>query len=80
MYLANRAYSRFLELVGTCNNPVVLTAAMGKQEVDLVFLDIQMPIINGIDFLRMTSKLPTVIITTAYPSYALEGFQLDVLD
>ena len=70
----------FLELVGTCNNPVELTAAMGKQEVDLVFLDIQMPIINGIDFLRMTSKLPAVIITTAYPSYALEGFQLDVLD
>jgi DNA-binding LytR/AlgR family response regulator len=70
----------FLELAGTCNNPVELTAAMGEQEVDLIFLDIQMPIINGIDFLRMTSKLPMVIITTAYPSYALEGFQLDVLD
>jgi DNA-binding LytR/AlgR family response regulator len=70
----------FLELAGTCNNPVELTAAMGEQEVDLIFLDIQMPIINGIDFLRMTSKLPIVIITTAYPSYALEGFQLDVLD
>lgn len=70
----------FLELAGTCNNPVELTATMGKQEVELIFLDIQMPIINGIDFLRMTSKLPIVIITTAYPSYALEGFQLDVLD
>jgi len=70
----------FLELGGTCNNPVELTATMGQQEVDLIFLDIQMPIINGIDFLRMTSKLPIVIITTAYPSYALEGFQLDVLD
>ena len=70
----------FLELAGTCNNPVELTTAMGEQQVDLIFLDIQMPIINGIDFLRMTSKLPMVIITTAYPSYALEGFQLDVLD
>jgi DNA-binding LytR/AlgR family response regulator len=70
----------FLQLAGTCNNPVELTATMGQQEVDLIFLDIQMPIINGIDFLRMTSKLPIVIITTAYPSYALEGFQLDVLD
>lgn len=70
----------FLKLTGTCGNPVELTAAMGKQEVDLVFLDIQMPVINGIDFLKMTSRLPIVIITTAYPSYALEGFQLDVLD
>jgi DNA-binding LytR/AlgR family response regulator len=70
----------FLSLAGACNNPVELTAAMGKQEVDLIFLDIQMPVINGIDFLRMTPKLPIVIITTAYPSYALEGFQLDVLD
>ncbi len=39
-----------------------------------------MPVINGLDFLRMNQKLPMVIITTAYPSYALEGFQLDVLD
>jgi DNA-binding LytR/AlgR family response regulator len=70
----------FLELAGTCSNPVELAATMGMQEVDLVFLDIQMPIINGIEFLRMTPRLPIVIITTAYPSYALEGFQLDVLD
>lgn len=70
----------FLELSGTCNNPVELTATMSQQEVHLIFLDIQMPVINGIDFLKMTSKLPIVIITTAYPSYALEGFQLDVLD
>jgi DNA-binding LytR/AlgR family response regulator len=70
----------FLELTGTGSNPVELTAMMGKREADLVFLDIQMPVINGIEFLRMTPKLPMVIITTAYPSYALEGFQLDVLD
>jgi DNA-binding LytR/AlgR family response regulator len=70
----------FLELAGTCNNPVELAATVGKQEVELIFLDIQMPVINGIDFLKMTPKLPIVIITTAYPSYALEGFQLDVLD
>lgn len=70
----------FLELAGTCSNPVELTAIINKQEVDIIFLDIQMPVINGIDFLRMKHKLPIVIITTAYPSYALEGFQLDVLD
>ena len=70
----------FLQMVGTGNNPIDLIQLLGEQKVDLVFLDIHMPFINGIDFLKMTQKLPMVIITTAYPSYALEGFQLDVLD
>ncbi len=70
----------FLQLVGAGNNPVELTHLLDKQEVDLIFLDIQMPVINGIDFLRMTQRPPMVIITTAYPSYALESFQLDVMD
>jgi DNA-binding LytR/AlgR family response regulator len=46
----------------------------------LVFLDVQMPVINGIDFLKSAPYEPMVIITTAYPSYALEGYQLDVMD
>src|SRR5580765_1321559 len=70
----------FLELAGTGNNPVDLTRLLDEKEVDLIFLDIQMPVINGIEFLKMASNPPMVIITTAYPSYALEGFQLDVLD
>jgi DNA-binding LytR/AlgR family response regulator len=70
----------FLQLTGTGNNPVDLTRLLDEQEVDLIFLDIQMPVINGIEFLRMTQNPPMVIITTAYPSYALDGFQLDVLD
>lgn len=70
----------FLQLVGTASNPMELTQLLDEQEVDLIFLDIQMPIMNGIDFLKMTSNPPMVIITTAYPSYALEGFQLDVMD
>jgi len=70
----------FLQLVGTGTNPVELTSLMDKVDVDLIFLDIQMPVMNGIEFLRMTPNPPMVIITTAYPSYALEGFQLDVLD
>jgi DNA-binding LytR/AlgR family response regulator len=70
----------FLQLVGTGSNPVDLTMLLDKQDVDLVFLDIQMPVMNGIEFLKMAQDPPMVIITTAYPSYALEGFQLDVLD
>jgi DNA-binding LytR/AlgR family response regulator len=70
----------FLQLVGTGNNPLDLTQLLDQHRVDLIFLDIQMPVMNGLDFLKMTSNLPMVIITTAYPTYALEGFRLDVMD
>lgn len=70
----------FLTSVGTGKTPLELASLLQTLHVDLVFLDIQMPVMNGIDFLKMTANLPMVIITTAYPSYALEGFQLDVLD
>jgi DNA-binding LytR/AlgR family response regulator len=70
----------FLESVGTGSNPLELSKLSSEQKVDLIFLDIQMPVINGIEFLKMTTNAPMVIITTAYPSYALESFQLDVLD
>lgn len=69
-----------LELVTTCQNPVELKQVLDAQPIDVIFLDIQMPKMNGIDFLKMVQQLPMVIITTAYPSYALEGFQLNVLD
>jgi DNA-binding LytR/AlgR family response regulator len=70
----------FLTLAGVGNNPLDLIELLEHHAIDLVFLDIQMPKINGIDFLKSNPHLPMVIITTAYPSYALEGFQLDVLD
>jgi DNA-binding LytR/AlgR family response regulator len=70
----------FLELVGEGSNPLDIEKIMSANKVDLVFLDIQMPVINGIDFLKMTKNPPMVVITTAYPSYALDGYQLDVLD
>lgn len=70
----------FLHLVDTCENPVALMKLMDQHPIDLIFLDIQMPKMNGIDFLKIIQKPPMVIITTAYPSYALEGFQLNVMD
>ncbi len=70
----------FLELAGTCSNPMELDKVLSRQTIDLIFLDIQMPMMNGIDFLKSNKSLPPVIFTTAYPSYALEGYQLDVLD
>ena len=69
-----------LEVVEECNDGFEGVKAIQQHQPDLVFLDIQMPVINGIEFLKMTANPPMVIITTAYPSYALEGFQLDVLD
>ncbi|MDB5091074.1 MAG: response regulator transcription factor [Mucilaginibacter sp.] len=70
----------FLTLSGTGENPLELLPLLDRQTVDLVFLDIQMPKMNGIEFLKILQKPPMVVITTAYPSYALEGFQLNVLD
>lgn len=70
----------FLKLTGTGSNAVELCSLIDQHEVDLVFLDIHMPVMNGIEYLKMTTKPPMVILTTAYPGYALEGFQLDVLD
>jgi len=70
----------FLNLQGTAENPLETLAIMQEKPVDLLFLDIQMPKLNGLDFLKSLAHPPLVIITTAYPSFALEGYQLDVLD
>src|SRR5688572_8070876 len=70
----------FLHLSAIGNNPLELTRILSEQKIDLIFLDIQMPVMNGIEFLKMTRELPMVIITTAYPNYALDGFQFDVMD
>jgi two-component system LytT family response regulator len=70
----------FLQLAGVCENPLELLPLMDQHTIDLVFLDIQMPKMTGIEFLKILQKPPMVVLTTAYPSYALEGFQLNVLD
>ena len=69
-----------LELAGSCKNPLEAMQSLQEQEVDLLFLDIQMPELTGIEFLKTMTNKPLVIFTTAYPEYALEGYQLDVID
>ncbi|MDN5202389.1 LytTR family DNA-binding domain-containing protein [Fulvivirgaceae bacterium BMA10] len=69
-----------LELVGSCKNPVEAMEVLHQQQVDLMFLDIQMPELTGVEFLRSLNKKPMVIFTTAYPDYALEGYKLSVID
>lgn len=69
-----------LELAGECGNALQAFTFLQQQPVDLVFLDIRMPQLNGNDFLKTLKNPPKVIITTAYPEYALEGYDLDVAD
>jgi DNA-binding LytR/AlgR family response regulator len=70
----------FLTLIATCESAVEYSKLPPQPSIDLIFLDIQMPKINGLDFLKIIQNPPMVILTTAYPEYALEGFQLNVLD
>ena len=70
----------FLELTAIAQNPIELNKILEKERIDLIFLDIQMPYMTGLDFLRIKTNLPMVILTTAYPNYALEGFQFDAVD
>ncbi|MEP6611117.1 MAG: LytTR family DNA-binding domain-containing protein [Mucilaginibacter sp.] len=70
----------FLKLVGTAENPLKATGLINELHPDLVFLDINMPKMTGLDFLRSANNLPMVIMTTAYGQYALDGFELAVVD
>ena len=70
----------FLELVGTTTNPIEGLSIIREQNIDLVFLDIQMPELTGLQFMKIASKQCKVILTTAYSKYALEGFEHDVID
>ena len=69
-----------LELVGTTTNPFEALTLIQEGKVDLVFLDIQMPELTGLQFLKICGDKCKVVVTTAYPEYALDGFDLDVVD
>jgi DNA-binding LytR/AlgR family response regulator len=70
----------FLNFSGEYDNPVNAMEQIRKGDVDLIFLDIEMPKITGLDFLKSLQKAPPVIFTTAYPQYALEGYEVNALD
>ena len=70
----------FLELAGEADNPLKAQAILDREPIDLLFLDINMPKLTGIEFLQSGNSLPMVIMTTAYAEHALDGFTLDVLD
>lgn len=70
----------YLELAGVCNNAIDALSFLRKNKVDLLLLDIQMPGLTGIDFLRSLTHKPKVILTSAYAQYALEGYELNVVD
>jgi DNA-binding LytR/AlgR family response regulator len=70
----------FLNLVATCENALKASEYLHAQSIDLIYLDIHMPKISGIDFLKSLQHPPTVVFTTAFSEYALEGYSLDVVD
>lgn len=69
-----------LSLAGECSNAIQAFTFLQQHPVDLLFLDIRMPQFNGNEFLKTLKSAPRTILTTAYPEYALEGFELDVVD
>ena len=76
-YIADVPY---LELCGTFKSAMDALEIIQSQDIDVLFLDINLPKISGLNFLRSLKNPPKVIITTAYPDYAHEGFELDVVD
>jgi DNA-binding LytR/AlgR family response regulator len=70
----------FLNFIGEYDSPHKASAILNTKDIQLLFLDIQMPKINGLDFLKAMQHTPPVIFTTAYPQFALDGFDLNALD
>jgi DNA-binding LytR/AlgR family response regulator len=70
----------FLHCVASCEDAIKAASWLNEQNIDLIYLDIQMPKVNGIEFLKGLKNPPLTIFTTAYSNYALEGYTLDVID
>ena len=69
-----------LNLIASTDNPVEGLSILQKESIDLIFLDVQMPQLSGIDFIKAVNGKCKIILTTAYREYALEGYELDVID
>lgn len=69
-----------LKVVGTCQSALEAFPLLQKETIDILFLDIEMPKINGLSFLKSLKNPPLVLVTTAHRDYALEGFELDIVD
>lgn len=69
-----------VQIIGACSDALEALKVMNEQTVDLIFLDINMPKLSGIEFLKTIKNPPLVILTTAYTNYAMEGYELNVLD
>ncbi len=84
--IAQRIISAYLndlsgyEIVGTCRNAMEAMVVLKDHKVDLMFLDIEMPKLNGLDFLKVLDNPPSVILTTAHRNYALESYEYEILD
>jgi len=70
----------FLHRVASCENALKAAPYMNEQKIDLIYLDIHMPKVSGIDFLKSLKNPPLTIFTTAFTEYAIEGYSLDVID
>lgn len=70
----------FLSLVKSCHDAFEAMDVLAREEVDLIFVDINMPDLNGLDFVRSLVVKPLIVFTTAYSEYAVEGFKADAVD
>lgn len=70
----------YLNLTKTFTNPVEAIKFLSENKIDLIFLDIEMPMINGVDLVEALNSKPSIIFTTAFPQYAVDGFNLDAVD
>ena len=70
----------FLQLAGKCNSAIEAMQFLKQNPVDLIFLDIQMPGLTGLQFIQSLTQRPMIIMVTAYEKFALDGFNLDVVD